>query len=754
MREGQGDGDKEKKGSFSLKPRNRSRYHEDDDDYGRNKKTEAQRGRQIHLNLLSLLGETDIRGVKKYQVGEKGGMGPWAFSVPLILASALGLLLNIYVLLVVLGLGKQTQQQQTANTLLLIHLGAVEAAVCLILLIFTTAPWPVAGTWCVFHGFLLALLHPVALWTVTGLNCDRYYAIAAPLHYAALVSPRRVIVGLAASWAGALLLCLPPFSGLVPPYRYSPGLGCCAPDFGNGSWGSAAALYGAVYAIVGLALPAILVTVCNLRVLGIARYHRHRIASAIYEVTLSAQVTITHQRNPFFVPTVTAPSAGGPPRFHSAASTVMQLVGSLYLLYFPYCGLILWEACGAGNQHRLQAYPRLASLASLLLACSPPINGLLYGLKSQTLKRSVQNYWRKKATKSELQQEIQARTPSVAGSRRPSGSGTGSLFPFPPLQRRLSEALLAIGSCRSGNSIEHGNLGFHRTRLQPAASCNTLRVPTTESGESGKLVRSSASAASLMGAHYRGDFAGTDGGTGCSMAMNETPRRSPRILITRACSEESQDGGSPLLRKSYLPNSAHPPCEKRRWRYCSTGSDSSTGSSETNIWTTGVAQKMIKNNLKNTTDAWPVSRRLLRGKTLEEDTLSTVIRPNNNNSESSDTTDTTATTTTMTLPIKTQAVENDEDVETRTGKKLIKNVEDKDRSESENSWSSVEEIEMKEVIEKREEKQVRRKDDEQRSKDRQKLKSSRKKAKIARDSEGSEDREDTAQLRPLLTPSS
>lgn len=48
---------------------------------------------------------------------------------------------------------------------------------------------------------------------------NRYYAIAAPLHYAALVSPRRVIVGLAASWTGALLLSLPPFSGLVPPYR-------------------------------------------------------------------------------------------------------------------------------------------------------------------------------------------------------------------------------------------------------------------------------------------------------------------------------------------------------------------------------------------------------------------------------------------------------------------------------------------------------------------------------------------------------
>ncbi|XP_043488288.1 uncharacterized protein LOC122515138 [Polistes fuscatus] len=695
------------------------------------------------------------------QVGEKGGMGPWAFGVPLILGCALGLIINIYVLLVVLGLGKQTQQQQTANTLLLIHLGAVEAAVCLILLIFTTTPWPVAGSsWCVFHGFLLALLHPVALWTVTGLNCDRYYAIAAPLHYTALVSPKRVIVGLAASWTGAILLCLPPFSGLVPPYRYSPGLGCCAPDFGNGSWGTAAALYGAIYAILGLALPAILVTVCNLRVLGIARYHRHRIASAIYEVTLSAQVTITHQRNPFFVPTVTAPSAGGPPRFHSAASTVMQLVGSLYLLYFPYCGFILWESCGAGNQNRVQAHPRLASLASVLLACSPPINGLLYGLKSQTLRRSVQNYWRKKATKSELQQEIQARTPSVAGSRRPSGSGTGSLFPFPPLQRRLSEALLAIGNCRSGNSIEQGNIHFHRTRLQPAASCNTLRVPSMESGESGKLVRSSASAASLMGPHYRGDFTGNEIGTNRSMSTNETPRRSPRILITRACSEESQDGGSPL-RKSYFPNSGHPPCEKRRWRYCSTGSDSSTGSSETNVWTTGVAQKMGKNNVKNMADVWPASRRLIRVKTLEEDSLSIGIRPNNN-SESSDTTDTTATTTTTTLPIKTRTLEeDDEEIDARNRKESRKKGERRDQSESENSWSSVEEIEMKEVVEKKtkgkgveEEDEVGEEGESEKEEESKKSETSRRKRRITHHSEESEDRDDSAQLRPLLTPTS
>ncbi|XP_011687877.1 PREDICTED: galanin receptor type 3-like isoform X2 [Wasmannia auropunctata] len=594
-------------------------------------------------------------------------MGPWAF-VPLILVSTLGLLLNGYVLLVVLGLGKQTQQQQTANTLLLIHLGAVEAAVCLILLIFATGLWPEAGPWCVIHGFLLALLHPVALWTVTGLNCDRYYAIAAPLHYAALVSPRRVVVGLAASWTGALLLCLPPFSGLVPPYRYNSELGCCAPDFGNSdfsTWKFAAALYGAAYAILGLGLPAVLVTVCNLRVLGIARYHRHRIASAIYEVTLSAQVTITHQRNPFFVPTVTAPSAGGPPRFHSAASTVMQLIGSLYLLYFPYCGFILWEACGVDNQQR-HANSKLASLASLLLACSPPINGLLYGLKSQTLRRSVQNYWRKKATKSELQQEIQARTPSVAGSRRPSGSGNTSFFPFPPLQRRLSEALLALGSCRTGGSFESNNLGFQRGRLQPAVSCNTLRVPTAES--------------------------------------------------------------------------------ERRWRHCSTGSESSTGSSDASVWTTGVVPKYGKGNAKNS-DGWSSRTRYVRGKNLEEGALSTTIRPNNN-SESSDTTDTTTATTTTTTLLKSLAMETGEENE-KEKERMNGNMKKREFSESESSWSSVEEIEIK--AEKNDED-----DNPERSKEENpQTKPPRRKSKSSNcDPEISEDREEAAQLRPLLTPSS
>lgn len=57
-----------------------------------------------------------------------------------------------------------------------------------------------------------------------------------------------------------------------------------------------------------------------------------------------------------------------------------------------------------------------------------------------------------------------------------------------------------------------------------------------------------------MGSRYSNDFDGIDTNIendgGC-LAMSDTPNQSPRILITRACSEESQDCESPLLKKTF-----------------------------------------------------------------------------------------------------------------------------------------------------------------------------------------------------------
>lgn len=236
----------------------------------------------------------------------------------------------------------------------------------------------------------------------------------------------------------------------------------------------------------------------------IARYHRHRIASAIYEVTLSAQVTITHQRNPFFVPTVTAPSSGGPKfRGRSAVCSVFQLMGSFLLLYVPYYVIILWEATlgSMSTVNSKMVYdgklnPHFYTLASSLLISTLPINGFLYGVKSKAIRKTFQNYWRKKQTKNEVNHEIQARTPSTCGSRRPSLTPLGFLN-RPTIQRRLSETLFDVNKAirspsrsskikriaseitwrpASANSLNLSPKEEYVRQIKQTTSCNTLQV--------------------------------------------------------------------------------------------------------------------------------------------------------------------------------------------------------------------------------------------------------------------------------------
>lgn len=370
----------------------------------------------------------------------------------------------------------------------------------------------------------------------------------------------------------------------------------------------------------------------------IARYHRHRIASAIFEVTLSAQVTITHQRNPFFLPGGLTSKFRG----RSAVSTVLQLLGSFFVLYFPYYGVIVWESSAstflAGKDIYTRVHPHLITLASTLLTCSPPVNGLLYGIKSKILRKSFQNYWRKKMTKCEVNHEIQARTPSACGSRRPSLTPLGLLTrpSASHLQRRLSEAFIdsnrssqsspkskmtRISSELSWRPVSTSGLGLtfadadtqgssnksDTLRAQHAASFSTLQVPKSEQeklrneeliqsfrialassknseGESNKtlgvvrpVLRTSISNTSLFVQRVLGAgnirFNLGDKNQGSSPSVPPT-RRSPRILITRAFSEESEpktpsSPGTPV-RKSDLGKkhsvSASTLISDRKWR--------------------------------------------------------------------------------------------------------------------------------------------------------------------------------------------
>lgn len=232
----------------------------------------------------------------------------------------------------------------------------------------------------------------------------------------------------------------------------------------------------------------------------IARYHRHRIAAAIFEVTLSAQVTITHQRNPFPMPFEAIPPKL---RARNPVTSVFQIVGSLLLFYCPYYVTILWNSSAAlvssySNDGMVAAKNTQAPCIIMLFAFSfihltVFVNIIIYGLKSKVLRKSLKNYWRKQKTKNEINNEIQARTPSTCGSRRPSISMTMNLSQSVS-QRRLSETCVNFNHLSNGNRPQIKRIASelswqpHTNRspdaLMPHASSDTLRIPHNGSVES------------------------------------------------------------------------------------------------------------------------------------------------------------------------------------------------------------------------------------------------------------------------------
>lgn len=219
----------------------------------------------------------------------------------------------------------------------------------------------------------------------------------------------------------------------------------------------------------------------------IARYHRHRIAAAIFEVTLSTQVMITHQRNPFPLPFEAIPPKL---RARSPLNSVFQIVGSLLLLYCPYYITILWNSSlgflyNWNVPKNLEIPCFIILLAFALMHLTVFVNIIIYGLKSKVMRKSVKNYWRKQKTKNEMNNEIQARTPSTCGSRRPSINALN--LSQSVSQRRLSESFVDLNQVNNGNRPQMkriaSELSWQPTNTSPvtllphASSSDTLQIP-------------------------------------------------------------------------------------------------------------------------------------------------------------------------------------------------------------------------------------------------------------------------------------
>ncbi|GAB6030238.1 hypothetical protein CHUAL_005914 [Chamberlinius hualienensis] len=353
-----------------------------------------------------------------------GSGGGAALTAVTCMSSILGLICNIYILLVLVS----NRQMRTTNNLLLLNLTVVNILSSLqlfsILIPTPDMPSPPStstitsstdsinidiklqhyneSTSCILHGFIWTALLPVTIWTLCGLNCDRYAAIASPLHYSRFIRSRRIVVFITLVWTLGISLAIPPLLS-INRYALQPDLSICTADFSMPSdtvtlkrW------YPLIYTVITILIPSILIVVCNVRILIIASYHRHRIVSAIYEVTLRAQATITHQRNPFYLSKY---------KGRNAVVTIFQLVGSLLLLYSLQGGVMLWETV-TGKRHSLAC---LNGVAFGLVSCSPTINGIVYGVKSRVLRTTFKNLLRKHLTTSEVRHEIKRRSSVVNG---------------------------------------------------------------------------------------------------------------------------------------------------------------------------------------------------------------------------------------------------------------------------------------------------------------------------------------------------
>ncbi|XP_035904046.1 alpha-1B adrenergic receptor-like isoform X2 [Anopheles stephensi] len=391
-------------------------------------------------------------------------MVPFQLEILAVVAVLIGIVVNSYIVVIVI----LTKQITFASKILLLHLGVVNAVLCLFYLLFYAASLfrllPVAldamDVACLLFGLCFNTLHSIALWTLCALNFDRYFAIATPLHYGTFINTKKVLITLGAGWIVSTLFSLPQ-AVRISAYKFDSDYELCLPNLQT----TESLIYSISFVLFTILLPIVLILGCNLKVLMIARYQRNRIASAILEVTLSAQLTITHQRNPFFVPNAGAGPAGSGPAAdckpytqasnqNNPAANVIQLVGSAILFHCPYYFVILWNSVLPFVANGWRTPALLLNLASFLLLLSPTINAILYGVRSKIVRRSFRNIWRKQKQKIEIHYEIQARTPSTCGSRRPSLSGTQ--FQQQQLQQQQQPLLLAFAAEASRPSSASG----------------------------------------------------------------------------------------------------------------------------------------------------------------------------------------------------------------------------------------------------------------------------------------------------------
>ncbi|CAO1400671.1 unnamed protein product [Diamesa tonsa] len=420
-----------------------------------------------------------------------------------IILALFGLFANFLIFILVL-LPSSSNQLNSPNRVLLLHLSIVCFSLSILYLWIlinnsiissTTSKLPDIAT--VLIDLMIQILQPISLWTISCINFDRYYAICSPLHYNTLLTTKKVLIFLGCGW---MMVIVTMFSNalissddcqkirvcwfqLIDRYEYKK-----IDSQHDSFWWEVQLL---VSTILTIFLPISLIIACNLKILTIASYQRHKIANAIFEATLSAQVAITHQKNPFAMPFLyqSKPNAHEMrQKSQKATFVVFELIIVVVVLYFPYYIFMIWFSFYVSkqdgdfwiNKHLDHMNVTIFTVQYILLF-SPTINACLYGLNNKTIKENLKNIWRKQKTKIDLLHEIQNRTPSTCGSRRHSMTENSNIPQLispnsflhqhkPILKRQLSEFFFGTSSSLTCNNMSDDLTLFQTNKMHRTPS--------------------------------------------------------------------------------------------------------------------------------------------------------------------------------------------------------------------------------------------------------------------------------------------
>uniref|UniRef100_T1J7U8 G-protein coupled receptors family 1 profile domain-containing protein n=1 Tax=Strigamia maritima TaxID=126957 RepID=T1J7U8_STRMM len=226
--------------------------------------------------------------------------------------------------------------------------------------------------------FTSGVLTFLVLWTLVGFHYNRYLAVSIPFHYVHVINRKRVLIFLIFQWICGVLLTLP----LVAIEKL---------ELISWTW------YNAVYASGALCLPIIVIIICNVRCFLIARFHRHRIISALYEVSVRAQAAIT-------------PNQKSSPYYLHQFKGSCEIIKCLCPLIFLYTPLFVIFVAESGSLF----VPMEIRVMSNILFCSAPVcHGLMYGICSKILKKKLKEILNRQLYQSEVNIEAIQRQSSV-----------------------------------------------------------------------------------------------------------------------------------------------------------------------------------------------------------------------------------------------------------------------------------------------------------------------------------------------------